>query len=379
MASLDHILLYCLFFIVLFIFSSKSNKRKTPINFWNSAIITILLFIIIEGCRYGRGADYLSYKYRFEHIDIFEPQKLYLFINQLLNFVGADYVGAFMAYSLVFIVGTFYFIRKSFEKKEAKWMYFFAIISMLFRFESFPKQYLGLPFILCAIPNLFNEKWLKAIVFVVIGLNIHSGLTFFVVAIVGAYFMLKKTLSAKVWLILLFIVYYILPTGYLADFFTSILQSLNLGSILMSDHITSYVENADRWLGTDSIIESSKQSFLTKTLQFLFESSIIILSSLSLSIKNNQKILAFHNITLIGFIFFRMFHGFEIFARLFGQLYIFWFILLGYALYVYSSCHLKKNSKLIMKISLFYAFVYQTMLYIRFIFLNPEATYVWNL
>ncbi len=380
MSTIDHILLYCLFFIVLLIFSAKSNKRKTSSNFWNSAILTILFFIIIEGCRYGRGADYLSYKYRFEHLDIFEPQKLYLAINQLLHFVGTNYIGAFMFYALIFIIGTFYFIRKSFDREEARWMYCLAIVSMLFKFETFPKQYLALPFILCSIPFMYKKnKWIVAVLLIVSGLNIHSGLTFLVLVLIASYFFIKKTLPAKYLIFLLFVVYYVLPPGFLADFFISILKSFHLGSLLASDHVTLYVDNADRWLGADSFIETTQQSFFTKTLQFLFEIAVILSTSIALRLKPNHKILFLFNITMVGFIFYRMFHGFEIFARLFGQLNIFWFVPLGYAIYILKNFNFSYKQKQLMKLTIGYAILYQIMLYIRFIFLNPEATYVWNI
>ena len=380
MSSIDHVLLYSLFFVVLYSFSKKSIQQYSEKGIWKLAIFTIFLFVFIEGCRYGRGVDYLSYKYRYEHIDIFEPQKLYLGINQFLHFIGANYVGAFMFYSLIFIVGTFYFIRNTFDRQEAKWMYFGAIISMLLKFEAFPKQYLGLPFILCAIPFMFKRKtWIIAILLVILGLNIHSGLTFLVFAIIGSYYFLKRTLHIKYWIFILFIVYYILPPGLLSGFFTSILQSFNLGSLLTSDHLTAYVENSDRWLGADSFIESTEQTFFTKSLQFLFEASVLISASLALSFKHNHRIMFLYNLTALGFIFYRMFHGFEIFARLFGQLNIFWFVPMGYAIYVLTNINRVSKQRLIMKSCICYAILYQVLYFGRFIFLNPEATYVWNL
>ena len=380
MSSIDHILLYSLFFVVLYSFSKKSIQQYSEKGIWNLAIFTILLFVFIEGCRYGRGVDYLSYKYRYEHIDIFEPQKLYLGINQFLHFIGANYVGAFMFYSLIFIVGTFYFIRNTFDRQEARWMYLGAIVSMLLKFEAFPKQYLGLPFILCAIPFMFERKtWIIAILLVLLGLNVHSGLTFLVLAIIGSYYFLKRTLSIKYWLFLLFIVYYILPPGLLTGFCTSILQSLNLNSLLASDHVAAYIDNGDRWLGEDSFIEATQQTFLTKIMQFLFESSVLISSSLALLMKPNRKILFLFNITAIGFVFYRMFFGFEIFARLFGQLGIFWFVPMGYAIYALTNINWAPKQRLIMKSCIYYAILYQVLYFARFIFLNPEATYVWNL
>lgn len=380
MAPIDHIVLYILFFIALYQFCCKSDRAKNSNQFWKFAIPTILLFVLIEGCRYGRGVDYLSYKYRYEHIDIFEPQKLYLGINQFLHFIGANYVGAFMFYSLIFIVGAFYFIRNTFNKQEAKWMYLGAIISMLMKFESFPKQYLGLPFILWAIPFMFERKtWIVTVLFVLLGVNIHSGLTFLVLALIGSYYFLRRTLPIKYWLLLLFIAYYILPPGLLAGFFTSILQALNLDSLLASNHVTTYIDNADRWLGEDSFIEATQQTLLTKSMQFLFESSVLISSSLALLVKPNRKILFLFNITAVGFVFYRMFFGFEIFARLFGQLSIFWFVPMGYAIYVLTNINWTPKQRLIMKSCICYAILYQVLYFARFIFLNPEATYVWNL
>lgn len=390
MSQSIHIILYVILFVVVYLFSNKANKHVTSKQFWTSATSIILLFIFIEGCRWGRGPDYLAYKYRFEHISpINEPQKGFLAYMTLLDGIGLNYVGLYMMNALIFIVGTFAFIRRTFDKEIADRMYFFAFLSMFVKAESMIRQYIAVPFVFLAISCLIRKEWKWCAVWFLLSNSIHSGTIVMFVTVVLAYFLLKRTIPYKYLLIGLFLAYYVIPGGVLTGFFTDLLQKLNLGFLLASDHLSHYIENSDRWLGADSYIEAAEQTIVTKTLQFLFESSVVILGYKALSLKEKtgyqdsnealqmQVLRTFFNVTTVGFIFERLFFGFEIFQRMTGQLVIFWFVPLGYALYVY------RNNSQMRKMKWNTACVYLSAAYLvmywgRFIFLNPTAKFIWD-
>lgn len=374
MSPIIHIILYIYLIFVLYVFCRKSPSISE--GFWKYAFIPIISFALIEGFRYGRGVDYIPYKYRFEHIDVQEESQIvFLWLMQFLNSIDFNYIGAFIVYSFLFITGTFFFIKNTYNRDEAKWMYFFAFLALTMRAENMIRQFIAQPFIFASIPFIFKKKWIPALLLILVAINIHTGVLVQVPLIICSYFFVKRTFNWKIWVITLFVAYYIVPNGILVTFFTNLLSILHLDNLLISESLMHYIENSDRWLGEDSIIEAAEQSFLTMTLQFIFESSVIY-SSYKLLIKYpNQKVLFAFNIAVVGFILCRLFHGYEIFIRMFGQMDMYWFVPIGYSFYLIKKYNIKNKS---VKLSLFALCIYLIMLWARFVLLNPEAMFFWD-
>lgn len=383
MSPVLHIIAYIILLSIFYNFSKNNIKDKYRNSFWLIAIIPIIVFSLVEGCRYGRGVDYLSYVYRFEHINpLDEPQVLFLWLMQLLSSIGFDSVGAFITYSFIFITGTFFFIKNTYDKDNAQWIYLFAFLAMTLRAENFVRQFIAQPFIFASIPFIFKRKWIPAVLLILAAINIHTGVLIQVPLIICSYFLIKKTFNWKIWILMLFFAYYVIPNGILVSAFTNLLSILHLDSLIASDHVMHYIEDSDRWLGEDSILETAAQSFLTMTLQFIFEASVIY-SSYKLLIKYpNQKVLFAYNIAVAGFILCRLFHGYEIFTRMMWQMYMYWFIPVGYSFYAINKERIlyKNKMKEMMKIkgTLILLCFYQFMFWARFIFLNPEAKFFWD-
>lgn len=383
MSPLLHIIVYLIMISVFYYFSKNVINNKYKNSFWLLALIPIIIYSLIEGCRYNRGVDYPAYAYRFEHINPQEEQQiLFLSLMQLLKFLGFDSVGAFITYSFLFITGTFFFIKKTYNRDETQWMYFFALIAMTLRAESMIRQYIAQPFIFASIPFIINKKWIPAFILILIGINIHTGVLIQIPLIICSYFFIKKTFNWKVWILMLFLAYYVIPNGILVSTFTNLLSILHLDSIVASDHVMHYIEDSDRWLGEGSILKDAEQSFLTMTFQFIFEASVIYSSYKLLTKYPNQKVLFAYNIAVAGFILCRLFHGYEIFTRIMGQMDLYWFIPVGYSFYAINKEKklYKNNQKEMMKIkeTLFLLCLYQFMFWARFIFLNSNAMFFWD-
>lgn len=377
MSSLEHITLYLFLFIVFYVFSKNSKTHIKTFHFIISCIIPILTFVLIEGSRYGRGNDYLSYKYRYEHLNFLEePQILFYSLMKFLHELNFTYVGAFRTYALIFIIGVIFFIRKSFNNKEAQWMYLFAIFALLLKMEFMIRQYIAMPFIFCLIYFIFEKKWLQAFVCVIIANGIHSGTLFGIPCIIISYFFIKRTIHFKYSVFILFFTFYIIPNGIFTNLATQTLEALHLNTILATDQFAHYVEESDRWLGEGSYLEASQQSIVTKTLQFLFESSIIIIGYYALKSRPNQRILCLYNLAILGFVLCRLFHGFEIFNRMFDQLDIYWFVPTGYAFSLYFKQIRRKNYTY--SICTIILILYLIMYWGRYIFLQPDAIFYWN-
>lgn len=371
---------------IFYNFSIKLGHRKNKKFFWIMAMLPIMAFSLIEGMRYGRGVDYLSYKYRFEYIQPFaEPQIVFLWLMSSLKQLEFNYVGAFIVYAFLLITGTFYFLKKTYVYEESQWMYFFAFIALTLPAESLIRQYVAQPFIFSAIPFLFEKRnWWKAAFLTLVAINIHTGVLIQIPVLLISYFFINKTFDWKIWAVSLFFVYYVLPTGILADASIHILQMFHLDGFLASEHVLHYIENSDRWLGEDSVIKSAEQTPLTKGLEFIFEFAVVYVSCKILKKFPNRKVLFVFNIAALGFVLCRMFHGYEIFTRMTQQLYIYWFIPVGYVVYVYrkrqrevKGYFTRKEFECI-KSALFILCLYQCMFWCRYIFLFADAKFVWN-
>lgn len=378
MSPIDHILLYIILFSVFFLFCKKNVFCKTEKTFWKLAIFPILCFALIEGCRYGRGPDYPAYRYRFEHIiPEQEPQKFFLLLMQVLDALGLNYVGLFIVYALIFCAGTFFFIRRTFNYKDAQWMYMLMLFSMLVKSESMIRQYIAMPFVFISLSAIFRKKWIEAVVCLIIAMNIHSGTMVMYPFVLLFYFFCKKLIPIKYTIPLLVLTYYVIPSGTFSDAGIKLLGVLNL-SALGNENLVNYVEDSDRWLGADSFLDDAQQTFFTKTLQFIFDITTITVSYKALKLGYNNIVAVFFNVISVGFILERSFFGYEIFQRITGQLYIFWFIPLGYALHVYCRLPYCSKEKKTMNVLLLLAVAYQVFYYVRFVFFHPDAKFIWS-
>ena len=99
MSEIDHLILFSYLFFV-FIEISKYSQNYVNLHFWKWASVPIISYVLIIGMRYGWGADYLWYKYRFEHPDYYgnESPGFYT-LNKIMRGLGFNYVMAYITYS----------------------------------------------------------------------------------------------------------------------------------------------------------------------------------------------------------------------------------------------------------------------------------------
>lgn len=278
MSPIEHIILYLFLFAGTFSFCFKTKRNMSSKDFWRMALVPIVLFSVIEGCRYGRGTDYLSYKYRYEHIDLLEEtQTGFVFIMQLLKGIGCNYVLAFIFYALILSLGVVWFIKSNFTLKDSRWMLLFALLALQPKFENQVRQFLAFPFMLVSFTYFFKKQWVKTALFFIITISIHTGLFFSYVCFLPLYIWRNKLINYKLAIIFLAVSYFIVPKGMLADFASNLLGGVDV-SFLGNESLTHYTEDSDRWLGEDSYLKNAEQTSFTITLQFLFECAAIYIS-----------------------------------------------------------------------------------------------------
>ena len=375
MSIIEHVLLFLLLFIV-YAFWGKNNANKSGVAFWQAAIIPILLFVFITGSRYGWGNDYLWYRLQFEDVEFIRDQIVFKWLNQFLNFIGLNYVGGFMVYAFIFITCAFVFLRSYGE--SSMYMYCFLVPAILVSSTSTIRQGVGLAFIFLALEFFNQRKWLLMAFVTLIAFQIHSATILTLLPMLGIFFFLKKPIylwfSIPLYLFFTF-VFDTEKIGFMAD----ILGQIELGNTKFQN----YVDRSDRWFGAEAANESYEQGTFALIIMSLFNISLFYLGYLALKVRENKQVLFIYNSVVLGATMMRAVFFYEILRRIARPLEMFYFVPLGYVIYVYfRDCKQPKTHYAILLRKYFPAGItvilaYLLMYWGRFVFFNPDADFFW--
>lgn len=373
MSSLDHILLFTLLFLIFFLIT-RINQNVINKHFWKIVLFPILLYSLILGCRYGWGNDYIAYKSRMLHPNFNRSEDLgFEYLNTLINYIGINYVGGFIIYSLLYIIGAYMMIK---DFRENKYMLSFFLPATLLQSTFTIRQSVGHSFVFIAIHFFHKKNWIMFIIMTLIAYSIHPASILILILYIPFYFFLHKP----------FKVIYIIPIYSAVSLSTEILSiqasdflSTYLPLLSLDNKFDNYLQN-DRWYSENAITEEWEQGPLTLTLSMLFNIGIIIITYISLKYRPKKSIITFYNVFAIGIIFQRIFWYFEIFRRISETFVLLYFVPLGYAVWIYknNSISFTKKERLICKISIMAILLYLVLYYGRFILQSPEYKFVWE-
>lgn len=323
----DFFLSFIILFISLIIYGRNvsENKRLNPLKgkiYWKYSLLPFLLYTLIEGLRYGRGRDYLWYKYQYENIlsPVVDQEFLFTQISRIFHFIEIPYWGLFMLYAFTWIFCSSVLFSKI--PHIAKWgipLFFLATVGGM---ESMIRQFFALSFLLPTLYYIPQKKWKPCIILCFISIFIHSASLITIVLYIGIFLIFKREI--KLWIsipLYLFFCYVwdISNIGFIAD----ILSLVNLGG----NKLASYTENADHWFSADAInIEEYARGAFAKFAATCFELSIFVLGYLSIKKDKYKDIhtIFFYNLFVIGAISYQAVFLFEILRRIFDPLFITW-------------------------------------------------------
>jgi len=379
MSIIEHIILFSILFTV-YAFWGKYNAHRTGVNVWIAAMVPIFLYVFVVGSRYGWGADYLWYKFQYENafISVRAVEQIgFKWLNQSLSYIGFNYVGVFMVYAFIFIVGAFILLRSYGEL--SMYMYCLLVPATLFTSAHTIRQGVGFAFIFIALAFFQKRKWLFMALAALIAFNIHSSVIIIFATMIGIFFFFKKPIhywfSIPVYIIFAF-VFEVTNMDFLNDFLTN---NISLGS-----GFQWYIDNTDVWMGEDAIREGFVQSTFALIISSAFYISLFYLGYIALKAKENKHVLFMYNTVVLGAIMMRAFFNYEILRRLIFPMRICYFIPLGYIFYVYfRDCKQPENQYAILlkkyfPVGITLILAYLFMFWGRWLFLNPNANFFWR-
>ena len=374
MSNIDHLFLFSLLFMVFFLFTRCKQKFLNE-YFWKITIIPILLYSFILGCRYGWGNDYLFYKYRFENpYGYADEDEGYRLLNLFLNDIGCNYVGAFVAYSLIFIVSAFIWIK---DYKENRYMLALFLPATLI-FSTFPiRQAVAHSFVFLAFHFLNKKRWLLYFLMIICMYSIHASSVITVFLCSVLFLIGRKVISWKISIPIYVII--TLAADIFSSHFFDLFSNL-LPYISFENKFQSYIDSPDRWFGADSVNEGWKQGTVTLVLSMLFHISIIYIGYISLKYRPKVEVAYLYNSMLVGFLLLRLFFTVELLRRIANPFIMLYFIPLGYA-FAFLNSNIKRlgrQESFLCKVSIFFIIVYLLLYWGRFILQSPDYIFFWN-
>lgn len=338
--DLDYILLNLL---LLWGFAHYGNKIAKGENFWYNALPCIILFTIIQGCRYLRGNDYIHYTNIFKG-DIPETTGiLFLATNKIAKFIGFNEYSIFIVYAFFFIYCSMFLLKQ--YRQYAKWAFPLFIISFMYFEEYMIRQAYSFSFFFLYLHSLFNiqsinikniilknkKNILYCLVWATICINIHSANIINILIITFLYLFIRKPLHYNITIPIYIVCVYVLPKIFN---YTYLQPILNLFAD-KNELANTYIENADYWFSAEGHNNIYTRNVIIQIFEVFGVSSLLylgyktVLSIPKLKFINSTML----NIFFIGISFQSLFRNLEILNRIGYIMNLFWCFILAVVLY----------------------------------------------
>lgn len=381
MSIFDHIFFFTILFYTFFVIT-RFNQRLINKSYWNYLLLPIILYTIIIGCRYGWGNDYFWYKFRIENPNAYAEEEIgFKTINLLFKWIGINYVGVYMIYSLIFIISGLILIK---DYKANKYMIALFLPATLI-LETFTiRQSLSTSFIFLTLHFLHKKELKYAIITTCISLLIHGGNLIVLIPIITS-LLISQYYSQKLLPWKITIPIYILFALAAEVFNKYAFMGINdiISSASLDNRYQSYIDNSSFWFSQEGSESKYEQGTLTLILSMLFHISIIYLcyTYIRKTLNKNNHITYLYNCVVISLLLLRLFFTYEILRRVAETIFQFYFIPVGYSLYMYFNTNIIKShfTKKICNISVCCILLYLILFFGRFILQSPSYKFVWNI
>lgn len=341
--KLDYFILMFILFSSFYVFGVIVEKKKlwnNSVQYWKYAIIPILLFVCIEGLRYGRGVDYLWYQDQFYSIKhpLEEQEFLFMFLYETFYDLHLEFHHVVCVFTFLWILSIVSFIQSYAE--IARYGIVFYLIASLILYETAIRQCLGFSCLMLGTPFLFYKRnnYVIYMVWVIIAACIHTSSVIY-----GIIFLLlifwNRPINWK-WTLSVYLFFVFIWDFSKSDSIAQILSFIDLGDNKMQ----SYINNADSWFGVGSAQKDVMRSISTKIMAALLDGTILFYGYKLNKVINTPKYTFVYNVFVIGLIGLMAAFSFEIVRRVFQPMYFFWGIIAAYGItYRKSLIYTKKD------------------------------------
>jgi|WetSurMetagenome_2_1015567.scaffolds.fasta_scaffold95112_2 hypothetical protein len=230
------ILIYNLLrYLLLFSFITAGYKfyNNNEANYWRTLTYPIVLYSIMEGCRWMRGTDFYG-NFQIANGRAYSNDILYDGFAAIIHNLDLPYYFFFIAISFLLIYSILLFLK---DYKEA----FLPCILLIYAFtmnqsENLMRQYAAISLMLISVYFLLREKYLHCVVILILSYFIHSSVLFVI-----PFLLIFKILSIKkmqysfivkniCWIFLLCY----LSSTIISTFFSDLLYNLHVFDIGLS-------------------------------------------------------------------------------------------------------------------------------------------------
>lgn len=386
-SGVDHILLYCIMLLLAYIYDRQcrviSNIQFSCSKDTSSVTLFLLgiIFVITEGLRYGRGVDQLgNYGPFYLHCMnakawFQEFETLFVWINQSVYKIDPfrdvlPFGIIFVVYALIFFICLYTYYKD--KKKETKLFLVMAILATNYITEWTIRQGVSFSFILLGLHYLEQKRWKWMLGAMIIAFSIHHGnILAIVLPVLFYYFLNDKVIPWKITVPLFVVLEYTMQVSVFQNFIQAISGYLDLSSL--GGNFDGYMQN-NALEHEAEIAEEWTRGTLTQLLTVVFYSSLLLVGAEVSKLK--IKTTYIYNAFVVGIMVYEPFRLAGSITRMFNVLSCLWFIPLAYAFFNYKQLNLSCK---FVKWAFVGVAVYIILYYGRYIFMNIEANYVWNL
>lgn len=338
--DLDYLIINILLLLCFAYYGSRISKGA---SYKPTILPCILLFTLVQGCRYMRGNDYQHYTEVFNGDIPDTTGFLFIGINDTAKLLGFNSYSIFLIYALVFILCATYFLKT--YRAYAKWIFPLFIIAYIQFEEYMIRQAFSYSFFFLYMNSLFKIKpesikyaWRKnkkhifqCIFWGGICLNIHSANIVSILVVTGLYIFMNKPLHYSITIPIYLLCVYILPKIF--DF--SILQPILDIFSKHNELASAYTENSSIWFSHEGMNSIYTRNTVIQIIEALGTSSLLYLGYKTIfHLKTYQKKNAtLFNSFFIGICILSLFRNLEILNRIGQVLAYFWIFPISLVLY----------------------------------------------
>lgn len=342
MSSFNFDIIYILLnLLLLFIFWYGGLRISKGDNYWKNAIICIVAFTLVLGLRYGRGVDYHHYVYIYVYGYTEGTQRVFVWLNSLLKWIGIGKNEVFLIYSFIEIVCAMAFLRR--YQKYAQYLFPLFLIAIIFFDEHQIRQALGFSFAFLCFDKLFCIQRSKdvlttqslinvalALLYFTIAYSIHSVCGYMLVIMIVIYVFYQKTIPLKYSIPALLFCTYFFNEWFDFNWLNPILDQFAGEDTRMS----TYIENREQWFSAEGMKSKYERKSIVLFAEMLGTISLYILGSKAINkYVRRTDAYAMYNYFVVGSIMQNAFRQLELLNRIGGDFALFYFFPLSIVFY----------------------------------------------